>query len=594
MVWQILGAEDEAEVLVVLRMQADLAGADDLPTKEAKTRYVYNALRSVAEKTQADLRASLDAQGIDYQSFFILNAIRVQANTGRVRALASRSDVAWIVPNPWVRGVPTPDLQPSHAGPDVLPGALDCRSSPSIEPNLLRVNADDVWALGYSGEGIVVAGQDTGYEWDHPALKAQYRGWKGSVADHDYNWHDAIHSGGGDCGPDSAQPCDDHGHGTHTMGTILGDDGNGSQIGMAPGAEWIGCRNMDVGLGTPATYLECFEFFLAPYPVNGTPAEGDPALAPDVVNNSWSCPPSEGCDPGTLEAPVRALRQAGIVVVTSAGNAGSDCGSVSNPPALYRQSFSVGAFDHRTDQIASFSSRGPVAYAGQVYVKPDIAAPGRNVCSSVREGRYAFSSGTSMAAPHVAGAVALLLSATPENRGDVDKIELLLAGAAEPVLDGGCGDPGPPNNVWGWGILDVQTAVAAARSVTLQGTVSSAASGLPLAGASVLAEYAPEPAGALRPPSSSNDHTAPAYQSTFASARPALLAGPGFGLEVRTGPTGYYAMPLPAGAYNLTVEAAGYISETATGVLILSDHVATLDFALVPIVRLYLPLHFRP
>ena len=73
-------------------------------------------------------------------------------------------------------------------------------------------------------------------------------------------------------------PCDDKGHGTHTIGTAIGDDGMGNQIGMAPGAKWIGCRNMDQGNGTPARYIECMEFFLAPYPVGGTPAQGDPTL----------------------------------------------------------------------------------------------------------------------------------------------------------------------------------------------------------------------------------------------------------------------------------------------------------------------------
>jgi len=104
-------------------------------------------------------------------------------------------------------------------------------------------------------------------------------------------------------------PCDDMGHGTHVMGTAVGWDGGENRIGVAPGARWIGCRDMDNGFGTPATYLECFEFFLAPYPVNGTPEQGDPDLAPDVTNNSWSCPPAEGCSAGTLAAPPRTCAQ---------------------------------------------------------------------------------------------------------------------------------------------------------------------------------------------------------------------------------------------------------------------------------------------
>ncbi len=152
-----------------------------------------------------------------------------------------------------------------------------------------------MWAAGYTGQGAVIGGQDTGYDWDHPALKNQYRGWNGASADHDYNWHDAIHVTGSICGANSPEPCDDDDHGTHTMGTMVGDDGLGNQIGMAPGARWIGCRNMNDGVGTPATYTECYEWFIAPYPVGGTPDQGDPSKAPDVINNSWGCPPSEGC-----------------------------------------------------------------------------------------------------------------------------------------------------------------------------------------------------------------------------------------------------------------------------------------------------------
>src|SRR4029078_3292034 len=138
------------------------------------------------------------------------------------------------------------------------------------------------------------------------------------------------------------QPCDDNGHGTHTMGTVVGDDGAGNQVGMAPGAKWIGCRNMDQGNGTPATYIECMEFFLAPYPVGGTPAQGDPSKAPDITTNSWGCPPSEGCALGTLQAAVEAQRAAGILMVVAAGNSGAACSTTTDPPSFYAASYTVG------------------------------------------------------------------------------------------------------------------------------------------------------------------------------------------------------------------------------------------------------------
>ncbi|MGD8794530.1 MAG: S8 family serine peptidase, partial [Anaerolineae bacterium] len=410
-VWEALEAEGEAEVLVVLGAQADLSGAGRLATKEARGRYVYEALRAMAEGSQAGLRAGLAARGAEYRTFYVVNAVWVRADEGLVTWLAARPEVARIEANRWVLGVAPVGAEEGPAAPA------------GIEENLIRIHADDVWALGFTGQGAVIGGQDTGYDWDHPALEGAYRGWDGATASHDYNWHDAVHSGGGSCGADSPEPCDDYGHGTHTMGIMVGDDGAMHQIGVAPGARWIGCRNMDQGVGSPATYLECFDFFLAPYPVGGTPAEGDPALAPDVINNSWSCPPSEGCAADTLEMAVESLRQAGIGVVVSAGNSGSSCETVIYPPAIYEASFSVGAFDHRNDQIANFSSRGPVTYGGQTYGKPNLAAPGVSVYSSVPDGAYWYMSGTSMAAPHVAGVTALLLSAAPGYAGDVEAIE---------------------------------------------------------------------------------------------------------------------------------------------------------------------------
>jgi serine protease AprX len=560
-VWETLQADGEAQVLVVLRAQADLRAADALPTRQARGRYVYDTLWAVAQATQRGLRSALDAQGVDYQAFYIVNAIKLRAADALVRSLAARSDVDRIVPDPWIRGLPA--TSPAVGTDLSLPAGL--AAPQGVEGNVTRIQADDVWALGYTGQGIVVAGQDTGYDWDHPALKSQYRGWNGTSVDHDYNWHDAIHENdphtpaGNPCGFSSAEPCDDGGHGTHTMGTMVGDDALGNQIGVAPGARWIGCRNMEQNWGTPATYIECFEFFLAPYPVLGGPAQGDPALAPHVVNNSWKCPAIEGCDLDTLEAAVQALRQAGIVVVASAGNLGDSCSTVVHSPGIYRQSFSVGAFSHYTDQIASFSSRGPVTYGGDTYRKPDIAAPGVSIRSSVPGGAYTYLSGTSMAAPHVAGAVALLLSAAPGYSGKVDAIEHILTTTTEPVTTtAACGGDGPadvPNNVWGWGILDTLHAVNTATASSLQGTVVGATTGSPIGAARVIADPG------------------------------AGWAGP----DILTAPTGHYTLTLAAGTYDVTARAMGYLPQTVTNVVVISGQVTTLDFALLPN-RLFLPL----
>jgi serine protease AprX len=447
-------AGQSAEFLVVLSQQADLSGARGLATKQAKGRFVRDALWNLAQATQAPLLAELQARGAEYQAFYIVNAIWVKGDAALVAALAARPDVARIEGNPVIHNVlPTPRTELIEA-PD------------AVEQGINYSHAPQVWALGFTGQGVVVGGQDTGYRWTHQALKPHYRGWNGSTASHDFNWHDSIHTGGGICGANSPVPCDDFFHGSHTMGTAIGvdsDNGGNNQIGMAPGAKWIGCRNMDQGAGTPTTYLECFQFLLAPYPVAGTPGQGDPSLAPDVTVNSWGCPTSEGCAPGTLLAAVQAQRAAGIVTEMSAGNSGPGCSTVDSPAAIYDESFTTGALINGTDGIVGFSSRGPVTVDGSGRVKPDIAAPGTNVRSATNSSdtSYGPSDGTSMAGPHVAGAVALLLSAVPSLSGNPDAIEARLGSTAVHISSNACGSiPNVfPNNVTGFGRLDALCAV---------------------------------------------------------------------------------------------------------------------------------------
>jgi serine protease AprX len=448
----------QAEFLVVLVDQADLKGAQALKKKEEKGRYVRDALWNKAQATQGPILRWLRERKIAHRSYYIVNMIWVKASFDVAQALAARPDVLRIEGNPQVRNaIPEPSsVTQSSAQPE---------ATNTIEAGITYTRAPEVWAQGYTGQGLVVGGADTGYRWTHNALKNHYRGWNGASADHNYNWHDSIHSGGGSCGHDSVQPCDDNGHGTHTMGTAVGDDGGSNQIGMAPGAKWIGCRNMDQGNGTPATYTECFEFFLAPYPVGGTPAQGDPSKAPDVTTNSWSCPSSEGCTSyDTLQSGVEAQRAAGIMMVVAAQNGGPNCSTVVDPPGIYDAVYSIGALNNGTDTIASFSSRGPVTVDGSNRLKPDLCAPGTNVRSAygTADTAYATLQGTSMATPHVAGAVALLLSAQPALRFDPTMIETVLNQTAVQISSNSCSSSGSPNNVFGYGRLDIKAAVDAA------------------------------------------------------------------------------------------------------------------------------------
>lgn len=454
----------ETEALVILRERADLVAAERLEAKEAKGRFVRDALLAKAQQAQRGLLEWLIERNIEHRSFYIVNAIWVKATPETIASIAARPEVERIDANPRIKNQFEPKLSEEELNQAMQAVKQARTASPAaIELGVTTIRAPEVWALGFTGQGIVVGGADTGVNWQHNALKNNYRGWNGSSSDHNFNWHDSIHSSASNpCGVNSAQPCDDDDHGTHTMGTAVGTDGGANQIGVAPGAKWIACRNMDNGNGTPATYIECMEWFLAPYPIGGTVQQGDPSKAPDITTNSWGCPPSEGCQPATLQAAVEAQRAAGIMMVVAAGNSGSSCSTVSDPPSFYAASYTVGAFSASTSAIASFSSRGPATADGSNRLKPEITAPGVAVRSSLSNGGYGNSSGTSMATPHVAGALALLWSARPNYRHQIAQTIDLVNQAAIDVNLTACNSSGVPNNVWGWGRLDIKAAVDAA------------------------------------------------------------------------------------------------------------------------------------
>ncbi len=461
---ELLQKASEAPVSVVVELadKADLSGAYALRDKDAKGAYVTQTLQAHARSSQANLRSVLaQHNAADYRSFWIANVVHVKADAALLQAMAA---------------LPSVDLIHEVGEPDFSRALLarpkaQAKAEPTIEPGLSLVGAPLVWELGIRGQGAIVGDHDIGVEWEHPALKNQYRGWDGETADHAYNWHNAFGSTDLFC-TDPAVPCDSNGHGTHTTGTIIGDDGAGMQIGMAPEAQWIGCRSLLdplVGLGTLPAYLECMEWFIAPYPV-GAPDMADPAKAPDVINNSWGC--AEACPPDILKEADEATKAAGIVQVGSAGNEGDGevttlCSTIVFPLAIYDTTFTVGASDF-DDQMASFSSRGPVLSDLSMRIKPNVVAPGVSVNSSDLGGSYGTKSGTSMAAPHVSGLVALLISAVPELRGQVDDIRRIIQDTAVPLdTTETCGDTAVtdrPNNVFGYGRIDAYQAVLAAQA----------------------------------------------------------------------------------------------------------------------------------
>lgn len=428
--------------------------------RAARAAAVVAQLQAQARQSQQALRAELAAAGIDSRSLWIDNSLALRADRATLQRLAADPRVSAVVSDAALSGT-LPKLS-----------AAKQASSDAVEPNLAALNVPAAWALGARGAGVTIAGQDTGVDWRHPALQARYRGSAGGSVDHDYHWFDglraAIGSGANPCGVASREPCDDNGHGSHTVGTTVGDGGPGARIGVAPDADWIACRNMDRGVGRPSTYLACFQFFLAPTDVEGNRPR--PELAPHLTVNSWGCPPGpppngEECRADTFDAAMAAMEAAGILSVVAAGNGNAFCGSIAVPPSTHPAALVVAATDN-AGSIAPFSLWGPVQFNGQTVLKPDLAAPGVAVRSSLPGNRYGNASGTSMATPAVSGVAALMLGANPLLIGQPAEVRALLSGSALPTLHiatcGSYSGQQSPNAVFGHGRVDALAAVRAA------------------------------------------------------------------------------------------------------------------------------------
>jgi subtilisin family serine protease len=493
----------------------------------ARGLFVYNRLQAAANSSQAGIRSFLRSRGASHRPFWVLNSLLVTGDKALLEQLQARRDVEAIV------------AQTTFEIPDPAPGQLQAAID-AIEWNIDRINAPQVWnTFGDRGEGIVVANVDTGVQFDHAALVAQYRGNLGGGSfDHNFNWFDPSLV----CGNPSVAPCDNNGHGTHTMGTMVGDDGDpgANQIGVAPHARWIAAKGCESNFCSDSALLLSAQWILAPCPLGVAPGDPscDPNRRPNIVNNSWG---GGGGNPW-YQASVDAWVASGIFPAFSNGNSGPGCGS-SGSPGDYVNTYAAGAFDIGNN-IAGFSSRGPSAFGGEI--KPNIAAPGVDVRSSV-PGGYASFSGTSMASPHVAGTVALIWSAAPALIGDIDGTRALLDQTAIDTDDQQCGGTAADNNVWGEGRLDAFAAVDQAPrgpTGTLQGVVTDASNGNPLPGAAISA-------------------VGPSNRFTTTDA------------------SGFYSIIAPIGTYDVTASTFGYVSQTATGIEVTEGATTNQDFQLM-------------
>ncbi len=451
-------------LFVILKEQADVGAADDIVDYDTRRQFVYDSLVDQALVSQADLRSLLDRLYINYTPYYLENAIEVSGGLPLRLLLSLHPDVDRVLLSPMLRPLPR----------RIVPTPGTESAPQELLWNLEMLNAPQVWEeFDVRGQGIVVGQSDSGVQGTHPELADSYLGAQtGGEIKNDYTWLDPWFG--------DSFPTDDHGHGTHTLATIVGNT-----VGVAPDAGWIGCKNLARGIGNMGLYLDCLQFVFAPYPQAGDPwSDGDPTRSAHVLNNSWGCPADrEGCDPLALEPAMEALRSAGIFVVVSAGNDGPECGTIDSAPAIYDSVFSVGALD-RFGRVVGFSSVGPVLVDGSMRLKPDIVAPGHEILSAYPRNSYYVASGTSMAGPHVAGVVALLWSANPALIGDIAATEVILESSARPyspdsssaddlaefedyLLTFGsaqvCRDETDtsviPNNIAGYGVLDAYRAV---------------------------------------------------------------------------------------------------------------------------------------
>lgn len=427
---------------VILRQRADLSGASAIQGWTARGWFVVKRLQSVADSSQAGLRALLRGRKTAFRSFWIINAIRIQSGAATLKAVAARSEVAGILPD-WSARVERPRTSASIS---------------AIEWNIERIRAPEVWSqYNDRGQGITVATIDTGAQWTHPALVRQYRGQCAFVCltvNHNYNWYDPSHV----C-PQPA-PCDNVSHGTAVMGIVAGDDRGSNQVGVAPRAFWIAAKGCEDTSCSSSALLMSGQWMLAPRDLSDQNPR--PSLRPDVINNSWGS--GSGSDP-FYRATVQAWVASGIFPVFSVGAQGPGCGTV-GAPATYPESYGVGAFD-MNNNIASFSSRGPSPFGG--IIKPNVAAPGVSVRTSVPNNGYASFSGTSMATAHVTGTVALIWAGAPTYRRDIGGTRGIVDQTAIDVSDLSCGGSAGNNNVWGEGRLDAFAAVTKAKGLSGEG-----------------------------------------------------------------------------------------------------------------------------
>ena len=397
-------------VIVTLRQQADLSRVRG-SNRAARLKGVIQALQGTSNATQGPLNQLLKSRKNQgkvsrFESLWVLNGFSITATADVINELAQHPDVLSITSDD------LPIIPTSYGMP---------------EPNVSLVNAPALWSQGYTGQGVVVANMDSGVDGTHPDLSTRWRGGGNS-------WFDPY-------GQHPLTPTDLNGHGTWTMGVMVGGEAGGTTVGVAPDAKWIAVKIFnDAGSSTATAIHQGFQWLLNP--------DGDPntADAPNVVNNSWTYS-SPGCYLD-FEPDLQSLRAAGILPIFAAGN-GGPYPNTSYSPSNNPSAFAVGAINNNS-QLYGYSSRGPTTCGGSSGPYPELVAPGVNIKTTDLYGGYYSTTGTSLAAPHVGGGLALLLSAYP-NLAAVDQERALINSAVDLGVAG-------PDDAYGYGRLDLLAA----------------------------------------------------------------------------------------------------------------------------------------
>jgi subtilisin family serine protease len=535
-----LTVQGRADYIVHFSAQADLSAAYSMDW-DARGEFVYDTLLETARVSQKKAKDILIGNGRKYQTYIAGNELYIwNGDLTLAEQLAGLTEVFFI------RATKTYHIDPivvdtsfkdvTWAG-DLLANNLQAivgnTAAAITDWGIIDTHADQFWAtFEVQGDGIVVANIDTGVQWNHPALDQAFK--CGANPSDPSCWFDPSNICGGSA-------CDNNGHGTHTMGTMVADDDPTLSIiaGMAPNAQWIACKGCEDTQCSDIAINSCADWILAP--------NGDPSNRPNVVNNSWG---GSGGDPWFLSK-VEAWRAAGIFPAFSAGNDGDLGCNTLGSPGDYQESFGSAAHDSGRN-IASFSSRGPsVMFGDDPYTKPNLSAPGVGIISSYPTNGWASISGTSMASPHTAGAVALLMSCNPSLVGQIEPTFQVMQNSAGAPPPGSCGAPadGQGNNTYGYGYLDVFNAGLMTCSNIFTGTLEG--------------------------------HVYDDVANPIAGA--AITAMPGDGsrqYQTITDQAGAYTMTLLTGSYDVTASKDYYLSKTITDVVIITNTLTTQDFSL--------------